>query len=264
VRSYSTRERALAMLAPRTMREISGLTRFSQYAVRGILQLSREYTPAEIARMYRAEGEPMTARRIRQVVSLSAPRTQKEVGRMLGVTDRTVRRWKNEEVLQPMRRHARKLAELSRHERERIYRETRLVASQGKTKYRLPRDLPPLPASRRLLKERDVQGRETGRYKPTDWLWFDVKRLRASEIVDLLLAFQRQGNYMFQVLFRLPANAAPRGGTDPAITSFARNEMTGTEQLRLHDAESLQNFLEDIPYKKLYVSIHPIRQKHRG
>ena len=137
--------------------------------------------------------------------------TQKQIGKRLGVTDRTVRRWKNgrrpgDDINRPMRAVApppaieRKLARLAADSRQKIRRDNRRLAHGSPVP-----DADVLPrGSRRKLATRDAQGRDTGRKHSSDWTNYSVKGMGRAQIMALLQSLNRQGATV-QLLFNAPA-----------------------------------------------------------
>lgn len=275
-RSYTTRERILALMTPRSFRDIAHISGVPVSYIQSILQLSHEYEPALIAKSYREAGLPMSAKTVRQIIRLHAPYTQKEIAKFLGVSERTVRRWKNQEVLKPSPLSQKKLVQKSTQSREHLLRRAHEEAKRGRVKYKLPRVLPSVQISRQLKKIRDREGRETGEYTVSDWLTLHVEFLTTAEIARLVINFQRQGNYQFVTVYKVPpAGDSPEPRKKPLTSKEKRhsrrvgtrterlNDFTEADLIAYFDAIMLNN-AENYTRKILYVRLLPIRFKHRG
>jgi hypothetical protein len=142
-----------------------------------------------------------------RALMLLETRTQKQAAKLLGVSDRTIRRWKNREVERPIPVNEERLIARAARDRERLQREWHRAGHGIR--------LPPRPritvrASRQHIKQRDIQGRETGRYRDSEWLALHVHNLNNLEIARLLMQFKDQGEFAFQVKYRVP-----KGGLSP-------------------------------------------------
>lgn len=151
-----------------------------------------------------ARRSPYSARE--RVLVLLQQRTQKEVARILGVSDRTVRRWKNESVV-PVERHDAALTHESNRERRRLTIHNKRL-SHGKQP--AMRDVPVIPVGvRRALKEYK-NGKFTGRFRESEWVNYSVEKLSQRDVFALVGSMRRQ---FLVVQFIFDANK-----DDPAAT----------------------------------------------
>lgn len=175
------------------------------------------------------------------------PIRQREIAAKLGVSVRTFRRWKNEGIEPRFPQRAAKL--------DRVYaREARSIrASLARDRARHPeapdlREIPPVHASRRKLKERDPRtGQETGREFDSSWLNFDVRGWTLRELHDLLVRLWRQGarrNLDFQFIYLIPAGAHYPKKKGERGTRVQRSTRTGTTPIPFRMIESESELLE--------------------
>lgn len=116
--------------------------------------------------------------RDRVVTILSQGLTQKQAAKLLGVSERTIRRWKNEGV-KPLSTNDHKLSLVSSRIRK---RERRHGAP----------NLPVIPPTQRRKLREYQNGKWTGKYKWSDWLTHDVRKFSNDDIFTLLQVLRDQ------------------------------------------------------------------------
>lgn len=138
--------------------------------------------------------------------------TQKEIGRRLGVTDRTIRRWKagrrpNDDPRKPPREVKipaaldRKLSVQASAARREVGAHNRGLARGSPT----PRDVPVLPPGmRRRLQARDAHGRAVGGTYQSEWVNYSVKGFTSAQIMAVLHSLNKQGAQV-QLIYSAPA-----------------------------------------------------------
>ena len=122
-----------------------------------------------------------------KIVTLLQKHTQKEAAKILGVNERTIRRWKNEGSI-PKINNDKILTQQSSKVRRALYK-------QGS-----PRIAIPLPTKKKKLREY-VNGKWTGRYKKSSWLSYSVAKLSHHDIFNVLKTFRDQGKKV-QLVYR--------------------------------------------------------------
>lgn len=131
--------------------------------------------------------------------------TQKQVALKLGVSERTVRRWKNEDV-KPLASNARNL--------------TKSFKSARKTKEHAP-------AARRDLREYDQKGKWTGRYRKSDWLNYDTSFMAPKSIFNLIKrvrdknAREEGGELLVQLIMKVETLTGAKQNARTAIVDLS-------------------------------------------
>jgi transcriptional regulator with XRE-family HTH domain len=133
-----------------------------------------------------------------QVLTALQQYTQQELADRVGVSARTIRRWKRGETepLNPFSRLA--LHDEYRAERKRIKR----VNAKRAAPYSPPDVDVPLLGERRDLWLYDVHGKKTGQTYRSDWVNYNVARLDSDEIFSVLKGL-RDRSATVQVIFRV-------------------------------------------------------------
>jgi transcriptional regulator with XRE-family HTH domain len=157
-----------------------------------------------------------------QVLTALQKWTQKELAARIGVSERTIRRWKNENV-QPALDFTRFA----------LQDEFSLVrrAIRRRTKREAPRADPPevhvpLLGERRELIEYDERGHDTGGHYDSDWVNYNVSRLDMNEVFDILRELRDRAATV-QIIFRV--KQYPEGNRQLAAGS---HQATGIFNLR--------------------------------
>jgi transcriptional regulator with XRE-family HTH domain len=132
-----------------------------------------------------------------QVLTALQEYTQKELAERLGVSTRTIRRWKRGETEpgNPFVRLA--LRDEFRAERDRIRRINRRMRAPDPPEVEVP-----LFGDRRKLVEYDSHGRDTGERYDSDWINYNVTRLDRDELFGILKVL-RDRNATVQIIFRV-------------------------------------------------------------
>lgn len=162
--------------------------------------------------------------------------TQTQIGKRLGVTSRTVRRWKNEGVT-PNAAHAAKLTREGGRAREEVRRLNRRVARGA------PVPVGPVlpPGTRRKIRLRDREGRDTGRTRSSEWVNYSVKGMGRAQIMALFASLNAQGATV-QLLYDAPA-------TDPYFEGRVTHEqLRDRQKIR---GGSVPEILSKIPAARL-------------
>lgn len=133
-----------------------------------------------------------------QVLTALQEYTQKELAAQLGVSERTIRRWKNEGVEPANPFVALALRDEYKAEKERIRSRNRRRIPDATP----PRSDVPLIGERRNLREYDSQGHFTGRHYPSDYVNYNVARLDADTIFGILQDL-RDRDASIQLIYRV-------------------------------------------------------------
>lgn len=134
--------------------------------------------------------------------------TQKELAKILGVSDRTLRRWKAGET-KPDAANLRKLDRAYRKDAE----EAKKFQRRERRKHKAPALAKPIRASRRMLKERRYDPRAgrnvpTGNVYPSDWINYDVRGWNLREIHGVLVQLWKKApDGHFQFIYFVPKGA---------------------------------------------------------
>lgn len=134
--------------------------------------------------------------RERVISILSRPgMTQRKAAELLGVSDRTVRRWVNiatdsQAVKKPSKAHDAALSREAAKAREIIRRQTNKAAA-GRQPVPKAKVLP--YPQRRIVKRRDASGRAIGGFIESSWVHYDARRLTRAEVMDIVLSLNAQG-----------------------------------------------------------------------
>lgn len=141
-----------------------------------------------------------------RVAVLLREHTQKEVARQLGVSERTIRRWKNQEKRSPSARAAirpshavePRLTEASNRERRRIVQHN-VRLSHGRQP--IPRNVDVLPVGERRSLRNYRQGKWDGTYRESAWINYDVSGLNTNTMLQMLSTFSGE-DISVQFIFR--------------------------------------------------------------
>lgn len=124
-----------------------------------------------------------------QIVTLLQRHTQKQAAKILGVSERTIRRWKNENVI-PKAKNRKKLNKTVTRERKKRYR-------QGAPRM----SIVPVPVRHKL--KQYVGAKWTGKYVLSDWINFDVQKFELKLVVELLIHLREKGYQYSQLIYRV-------------------------------------------------------------
>jgi transposase len=185
-----------------------------------------------------------------KLVTLSQAYTQKQIAKQLGVSDRTIRRWKNEGVkpavaLPEIRGSLYNLQASFERERKRLtkmLREDRRKHPGAPKLDKVLRILP--PGHRRKLREYKA-GRETGKKRDSEWINYDTAKLDFDEIFQLVQALRDEGRIV-QLIYHIPKGARyPRDSRGRVGKPVSKPVRVGTPPLDLSNMDDgdLQEFL---------------------
>lgn len=157
-----------------------------------------------------------------KVLTVLQLHTQREAARLMGVSERTIRRWKNENV-SPCKSYSQSLTRTAARERRAIERH----GESRSQNYEPPKLRVPVPAQRQTRRD---PGDQTGKRRVlSDTVIFDVRKLRPED-VTALVNYYRKKRGSFRVIFRLPSGKKSKFGSPPMVgSSEARNVSTGWE-----------------------------------
>jgi len=180
-----------------------------------------------------------------RVLTVLQTRTQKQAAKFLNVSERTIRRWKNEGV-EPTAPHREILVERSSRERTRLRRQ---AAREG---FVLPDTRVQLPGRRQTrLDPRDPKRQ---RRIPSDTVIYKVDKSRMADMLALMQSYRDQGG-AFRVVHELPA-----GKTDYTKQKYGKKRNVSTTwesiaQSRFQSDDGVLDFLQDLKQigKLLYI-----------
>lgn len=142
------------------------------------------------------------------IMAVLQGRTQREAAAFLGVSERTIRRWKNEGV-QPSRQHAPVLSQGAARARKSIRDSARKIP----TITPVPRIPVPPRVTRRTIHVRDIRGQPTGQMRLSDWASYDVRDMENTDI-HVLLKWARDRNAVIQITYHVPKGGTSLGGRE--------------------------------------------------
>jgi transcriptional regulator with XRE-family HTH domain len=176
-----------------------------------------------------------------------------ELGRRLGVSAKTVSRWLADES-KPDPKTMQRIEQSLHKEYKRVSSEAKRINRHFDA--RPPEMAIPIVGERRMLKERDSMGRDTGREVPSDWVNYDVRTYDVQTIFDLMRGL-RDKRAIIQLIYKIP-----RGGTSLGGKEYKGGGRSTTEIIRLNrswgDAELWENTigpLQDNRLTLLYVGV---------
>lgn len=141
-----------------------------------------------------------------RVALLLREHTQKQVARQLGVSERTVRRWKNAEKRSPTARRAvapsstveRRITQHANRERRRIVQHNERLSHARQP---VPRDVDVLPVGERRSLRIYKGGKFTGAYRESAWINYNVRGLNPNTMLQMMQTFSGEDLYV-QFIFR--------------------------------------------------------------
>lgn len=178
-----------------------------------------------------------------KLVTLSASFTQRQMAARFRISERTIRRWKNEGV-EPNRnlRHIvravdDRLQDEFEREHKRVVKNLRDDRRKHPDAPRLERKLKILPeGSRRELKVYE-RGRDTGLTRASDWINYDVRAMNTAEILEVMKAIRDEGKLM-QMVYRIPKGARyPRDARGRPGKVMNKSTRTGTPPVDLSNMD---------------------------
>lgn len=175
-----------------------------------------------------------------RVLTVLRGRTQKEAAKILRVSPRTIRRWKNEDV-RPSNDYDKRLSRVAARERDRIRRDYK---DRGE-------DLPPggyIPEGHRRRLKNYVRGKPDGTYRDSEWLNYNVAEMTLQEILDLIKWGRDQGYTALQVIYHVPKGGTSLGGRE---YKKAGNAMTVPEDLTaefFEDDAGILDYLNEVMF----------------
>lgn len=146
-----------------------------------------------------------------KLLTLAQAMTQKQIARELGISERTVRRWKNEgvEPNRALRRVARAETKLQRsfeREHKRIVEDIRRDRRKHKGAPRIEKKVRVLPPGERQQLRVYRAGRDTGQLRTSEWINYRVEALGLKEIFEIVRALRDEGRIV-QLIYRIPKGA---------------------------------------------------------
>ncbi len=181
-----------------------------------------------------------------KILALSQRYTQKEIAKRLGIGERTVRRWKNENVEPSTKARAKRLQQDFEREHKRTAQELRRDAVKHPGAPRLEKRLRALPRGTRRALKVYAKGRETGAFRESEWLNYDTSKMSVRE-VHALLAALRDDSRVVQLIYRIPKGSRyprdPRTGKPGKVVK--KSTRTGSPILDLSNLDDgeLMDFL---------------------
>lgn len=157
-----------------------------------------------------------TAERVRV---LTARATMAEAAKAIGVSVRTLRRWKNEGKEPGDADTRRKLVQASTRERAKILRAGRT----GSDRYEVPNVPVPPPTQRVRWRDReDPTGRRTVR---SDTIAHDLRGMTIGDVLRLLRYYADRGA-MIRIIYRVPKGGTSQGGREYSRSANASTTWT--------------------------------------
>lgn len=175
-----------------------------------------------------------------RVMMLLQTMTQKQAAQKIGVSERTIRRWKNNEKwaptakapVVPTRFDDERLTRESHRERQRVQRANKRVVG---TKQIVPRGVPVLPpAQRRILRVYRAGRPVPGQFRTSSWVNYDVRKLNRSSMIALLRPFAGR-DYRAQFIYEAPLSSALSGYVVRDSTGKAKRVRTASAPEYLGD-----------------------------
>lgn len=165
-----------------------------------------------------------------KIITILELYTQKDAAKILGVSTRTIRRWKNEGVT-PSKNLAPKLNA----NYDKISRSIKR-SNKKTTTVKTGRIIP--IGTRRTLKVYNRRREHTGDYTLSDWVTFEVSKLSKDDIIYFLQQLREQGRIV-QIVYLIPggSEAYPKqragtpmtdlsGATDKQFNAFLNGFLT--------------------------------------
>ncbi len=143
-----------------------------------------------------------------QLLTLAQSMTQKEIARALGISERTVRRWKNEGVepnraIRRVQRAEGKLQRSFEREHKRVAEKLRRDRRKHRGAPRIEKKLRVIPPGTRRQLRVYRRGRDTGKFRPSEWIGYKVEALNFREIFEVVRALRDEG-HVVQLIYRIP------------------------------------------------------------
>jgi hypothetical protein len=185
-----------------------------------------------------------------KLVTLAQSHTHKEMAKMLRVSERSIRRWKNENIqpasyLPTIEQGLERLQHNFEREHKRVEKSLRDDRKKHPNAPRIEHKVKILPpAARRQLKTYEA-GRDTGRTRASEWINYDVGAFNLREIFDVVKALRDEGRIV-QLIYRIPKGARyPRDSRGRPGKVVSKSTRTGTPPLDLSNLDDgeLMDFL---------------------
>lgn len=184
--------------------------------------------------------------------------TQADIAGKLGVSTRTIRRWKNEGV-RPAEYRPEILAAEKRLQREFERERKRVAAEAGRDRRahpnapRLEKKLRVLPEGHRRQLKVYERGRDTGRTRSSEWINYDVRAWNVREIFDVVKALRDEGR-IIQLVYKIPKGARyprdARGRPGKVVTKTTRTGSPPLDLSNLDDGELMDFLLQYVDAEK--------------
>lgn len=180
-----------------------------------------------------------------QLTILGERFTQKQLAKKFGVSDRTIRRWKNERV-SPSVAKGQAITQISKAARS----VRRSLLEQGRARaqsFRIPASIPVPPSKVRRISRIDPRDPSRKRRIPSDTIDADVSKLRNFDIYSLLVAYRDKANAErrragFRLLVKMDSNFESGGMVRPA----GSKTMTRWEEFNDWSDEEIAEYLNEL------------------
>lgn len=180
---------------------------------------------------------------------------QKEIGRRVGRSERTIRRWKRGDAV-PTPDAARALARASTKARGEL---RKIAKRETRGRQPIPRDVPIPRAERRTLRQYHA-GKWTGKYYKSDWVNYNVAGWSIPETLDFIEALRERGEALrmqIQLIFSEPEQTSRDSGVP--MGSGLQRSGSPIVDVGGRDAQQLREFfakrLEGPRRHPLYVAV---------
>ena len=203
-----------------------------------------------------------------RVAVLLREHTQKEIARQLGVSERTIRRWKNQEKRSPTAHAAirpsvtveSRLTEASNRERRRIVQHN-VRLSHGRQP--IPRNVDVLPVGERRSLRNYRQGKWDGTYRESAWINYDVSGLGMNTMLQMLSTFSGEDisvQFIFRAALDEPGVSGrvikDSGGRPLYLRAASAPEYMGDIEDDSQLADMLDENFNRPGRKPLYIAVH--------
>lgn len=165
-----------------------------------------------MARKSKPAPHPVRASTRAKLLLLAQVYTTAQISRLIGVSPRSIRRWKNESKEPSSAPRAKRLQKAFTREREAVQAEGRRDRKKHPRAIKRAALLP-VRGTRRKLKERVIdkrtgEAKATGREVDSDWINYDVRGWNVREIHALMVQIWKSGgNLDMQFIFQMPAGS---------------------------------------------------------
>lgn len=185
-----------------------------------------------------------------KLVTMAQAYTQREIAELIGVSPRTVRRWKNEGVqpaayLPEIQKAEKRLQRTFEREHKRVAADARRDRRAHPQAPRLEKKLRVLPVGHRRELNVYERGKKTGRTRKSSWINYDVRAWNIKEIHALVAALRDEGRIV-QLIYKIPKGARyPKDARGRPGKVVGKTVRTGSPPLNLEgmDDGELLDFL---------------------